>query len=114
MVRRVVVDDAVDQVAETRVVEHRSPAETIASILTVLYSALVALIGLDALLEALDAREENGFVSAIDALSGVFVRPFDGVFNDQRYWATALIAIVVYTIVYLIAMAALQRDRTVI
>ena len=114
MVRRVVVDDGVDQVAETRVVEHRSIADTIASVLTVLYTAVIALIGLDVLLEAMDAREENDFVSAIDGLSGVFLRPFDGVFSDQRYWGTALIAVVVYTIVYLIAMAALRRDTDVI
>ena len=113
MVRRVVVDDAVDQVQET-VVEHRSVADTIASVLTVIYSAILALIGLDVLLEALDAREENGFVSAIDTMSGAFLRPFDGVFSDQRYWGTALIAAVVYTVIYLIAMAALRRDHTVV
>ena len=114
MVRRVVVDDAVDHVAETRVVEHRSVADTIASVITVLYTAVVALIGVDVLLEALDAREENGFVSAVDNLSGVFLRPFDGVFSDQRYWGTALIAAAVYTVIYLIAMAAMRRDRAVI
>ncbi|HVE62937.1 MAG TPA: hypothetical protein VNB94_03955 [Mycobacteriales bacterium] len=107
--RRVVAGD-LDQVSETRVVEHRSVAETIASVITVLYAAVIALIGIDVLLEALDAREENGFVSAIDGLSGAFTKPFDGVFADQRYWATALIAAVVYTVIYLIAMAALRRD----
>ncbi len=114
MARRVVVDDGVDQVSETRVVEHRSIADTIASVITVLYTAVVALIGVDVLLEALDAREQNDFVSAVDTLSGAFLRPFDGVFSDQRYWGTALIALVVYTVVYLIAMAALRRDSDVI
>jgi len=110
--RRVVTDD-VDQVSETRVVEHRSLADTLASVITVIYTAIIALIGIDALLEALEAREENGFVSAIDSMSGVFIKPFEGVFADQRYWATALIAAVVYTVIYVIAMAALRRDRTV-
>lgn len=110
--RRVVTDDSVDQVSETHVVEHRSLADTIGAVLTVLYTAVLSLIGLDTLLKALDARPENGFVSAIDDVSGVFLRPFDGVFNDQRYWGTALIAAVVYTVIYLIALAAMRRDRT--
>ncbi len=109
--RRVVAED-VDQVSETRVVEHRSIADTIFSVVTVVYSAVIALLGVDTLLEALDARESNGLVSAIDGLSDVFLAPFEGVFNDQRYWATALIAAVIYTVIYLIAMAALRRDRT--
>jgi len=111
--RRVVSGGTVDSVSETQVVEHQSIADTIAAVISVIYTAILSLIGLDTLLKALDAREANGFVSAIDTLAGVFLRPFEGVFSDQRYWATALIAAVVYTVVYLIAMAALRRDRTV-
>jgi uncharacterized protein YggT (Ycf19 family) len=112
MARRVVVDDdrAVDSYSESSVVEHPSIASVIANVLTALYVAALGLIGLDALLEALNARESNGFVSAIDTLSGPLLAPFRGVFNNQQYWATALIAAVVYTIVYLVAMAVLRRD----
>ena len=112
--RRVVSDGTVDAVSETRVVEHSSIADTIAAILSVIYTAIMSIIGLDTLLKALDAREANGFVSAIDTFAGVFLRPFEGVFSDQRYWGTALIAAAVYTVIYLIAMAAMRRDRAVI
>lgn len=60
------------------------------------------------------AREQNGFVSAIDTLSNPFIAPFNGIFDDQKYWASALIAAVVYTIIYLIAVAALRRPRTTV
>ena len=113
MVRRVYADDDV-AVSETRTVETAPVASTIANVITVVYTAIIALIGLDVLLEALGAREENGFVSAIDTLSGPFLAPFEGVFNNQNYWATALIAAAVYTVVYLIAMAALRRPRTTV
>lgn len=112
--RRVVTGGAVDSVSETQVVEHQSIGSTIAAVLTVIYTAVLSIIGLDTLLKALEAREQNDFVRAIDSLAGVFLRPFDGVFNDQRYWGTALIAAAVYTVIYLIAMAAMRRDRGVI
>ena len=113
MVRRAVVDDAATtSVSESRVVERPSLASMIANLISALYVAAVSLIGLDTLLEAMDARESNGFVSAIDSLASPLVAPFRGVFDNQQYWATALIAAVVYTIVYLVAMAVLRRDRT--
>jgi uncharacterized protein YggT (Ycf19 family) len=113
MVRRVVTDDrAVGSYDETRVVAHRSVASVIRSVLTVVYVAVVSIVGLDALLRALGARRSSGFVSAIHSLASPLVAPFRGIFANQNDWATALIAAVVYTIVYLVAMAALGRDRT--
>ena len=113
MVRRVVTTDdaAVDSYTESSVVEHRSVASVIRSVLTVVYVAVLALIGLDALFRALDARQGNGFVSAVHSLASPLVAPFRGIFDNQQYWATALVAAVVYSIVYVIAMAALGRDR---
>jgi fluoride ion exporter CrcB/FEX len=113
MVRRVYADDDV-AVSETRTVESAPIASTIANVISVLYVAILSLIGLDTLLEALGAREDNGFVSAIDTLSAPFMAPFKGVFDNQQYWATALIAAAVYTVIYLIAMAALRRPRTTV
>jgi uncharacterized protein YggT (Ycf19 family) len=113
MARRIYADDDV-AVSETRTVESAPIAGTIANIITVLYVTIVSLIALDTLLEAMGAREENGFVSAIDTLSTPFIAPFKGIFNNQEYWATALIAAVVYTVVYLIAMAALRRPRATV
>ena len=110
MTRRV-LDDQVVHSSET--VESRPLAAVVVNVLSVLYTAVVSLIALDTLLEALNAREGNAFVSAIDRLSAPFLTPFNGMFNDQRYWATALIAALVYTVVYLILLAALRRDRDV-
>ena len=113
MVRRVYADDDV-AVSETRTVESAPVASMIANVITVLYVAVLSLIGLDTLLEAMGAREQNGFVSAIDALSAPFLAPFNGIFDNQQYWATALIAAVVYTVIYLIAMTALRRPRATV
>lgn len=112
MVRRTVVaDDARTSVSESTIVDRPSIASVIANVITVVYVAALCLIGLDTLLEALDARQSNGFVNAIDSLAAPLVAPFRGVFENQQFWATALIAAVVYTIGYLIAMAVLRRDR---
>ena len=112
MVRRAVVDDAgTTSVTESRIVERPSIASVIANVVSALYVAALGLIGLDTLLEAMDARESHGFVSAIDTLASPLVAPFRGVFDNQQYWATALIAAVVYTVVYLVAMAVLRHDR---
>ena len=113
MVRRAVVDDSAStSYAESSVVERPSVASVVANVLTAIYVAVVGLLALDTLLEALDANESSGFVSAIDTLAGPLEAPFRGIFDNQHYWATALIAAVVYTIVYLVAMAVLRRDRT--
>lgn len=113
MVRRAVVDDrAATSYSESSVVERPSVASVIARVLTVLYVTALSLIGLDTLFEAMDANESNGFVNAVDALAAPLVAPFRGMFDNQQYWATALVAAVVYTVVYLIAMAVLRRDRT--
>ena len=113
MVRRAVVEDAATTSYAERVEERPPVASIIARVVTVVYVAVVSLIGLDVLFEALDARESNGFVNAVDTLAGPLTAPFEGIFANQQYWATALIAAVVYTIVYLIAMAVLRRDRTI-
>ena len=113
MNRRVVVDDnrAVDSYSEARVTEHQPVASVIARVLTVVYVAVISLIGLDALMRLLDANEGNGFVSGIRTLASPLVAPFRGMFDDGGYWPAALTAAVVYTVVYLIAMAILRRDR---
>jgi MFS-type transporter involved in bile tolerance (Atg22 family) len=113
MVRRAVVDDrAATAYSESQVVERPSVASVIATVVTVLFVTAIGLIGLHALFEALDARESNGLVNAVETLASPLLAPFRGVFNDQSFWATALIAAVAYTVVYLIAMAILRRDRT--
>ncbi|HEX8001845.1 MAG TPA: hypothetical protein VF519_04035 [Mycobacteriales bacterium] len=113
MVRRAVVaeDRAVGSYSE-QVVERPSIASVIARVLTAVYVFVVSMIGLDALFRALDANRSNGFVNGIHSIANALVAPFRGMFDNQEWWATYLVAAVVYTVVYLIAMAVLRRDRT--
>ena len=112
MVRRVVESDrTADSYAESEVVVRPSAASLLAGVVSAVYTFVVAVIGLWALLRGLGARESNGFVHAVSATARTLVAPFNGMFSDQRWWATALIAAVVYTIAYLILMAVLRRDR---
>ena len=114
MVRRAVVDErAASAYSESQVVERPPVASVIANVVTVLFVTVIGLIGLHALLEAMDAREGNGLVNAVETLASPLLAPFRGVFDNQNLWATALIAAVVYTVLYLIAMAILRRDRRV-
>lgn len=112
MVRRAVVQDPVAY-SEATVVEHTSIATVIANVVSVVYVTVVSLIALDTLLRALGARPGNGFVHAIRVLTQPLVAPFTGMFTRQTYWASALIAAVVYTVVFLIATTILRRDRTI-
>jgi uncharacterized protein YggT (Ycf19 family) len=112
MVRRAVMSDrTADSYAESSVVERPSIASLIARAISAVYTAVVLLIGLDALLRALHARPANDFVHAIHSIANPLVAPFRGVFSNQQWWATALIAVVVYTAIYLILMAVLGRSR---
>jgi hypothetical protein len=112
MARRVVVDDdrAVGY-SESRVEERPPVASIIARVLTAVYAFVISMIALDALFHALDANESNGFVSGVRSIARALMAPFRGMFDRQNYWGTALVAAVVYTVVYLIAMAILRRDR---
>lgn len=112
MARRVVDDAVRDSYTETELVTRPSIASVIANVVTVAYVLVISIIGLDTLLRALGARSSNGFVHLVRNLASPLVAPFRTMFSNQRYWATALIAAVVYTIGYLIVQAALGRDRT--
>jgi Flp pilus assembly pilin Flp len=112
MVRRAVVQDPVAY-SEATVVEHTPVATVIANVVSVVYVAVMSLLALDTLLRALGARPGNGFVHAIRVLTQPLVAPFTGMFARQTYWASALIAAVVYTALFLIATTILRRDRTI-
>ncbi|HEV2890289.1 MAG TPA: hypothetical protein VGX28_07905 [Frankiaceae bacterium] len=113
MARRVVVDDdrAVGSYSE-QTVERPPVASVVARVLTAVYAFVIGMIALDALFRALDANRSNGFVSGVRSIARPLEAPFRGMFDNQQWFATALVAAVVYTVVYLIAMAILRRDRT--
>jgi hypothetical protein len=111
MVRRATVEDRAAY-SESTVVDRPSVASVIANVVSVVYVTMFSLIALDTLLRALGARPGNGFVHAVRVLARPLVAPFGGMFTHQTYWASALIAAVVYTIAFLIATAVLRRDTT--
>ncbi len=113
MVRRAAVYEPVTGTYdESHVVVRPSVASVVANVVTGTYVTILSVLGLDTLLRALGARRSNGLVSFVHALIRPLTAPFQGVFAHQQYWATALIASVVFTIGYVIVMAALGRDRT--
>lgn len=75
---------------------------------------IVSFIGLDTLFTLLDARESNVIVGFVAAVAGVFLAPFEGMFADQAYLLTALIALLGYILLAAIALAivrSLQPSR---
>jgi hypothetical protein len=112
MVRRATVEDRAAY-SESTVVDHPSVASVIANVISVVYVTVFSLLALDTLLRALGARPGNGFVHAIRVLARPLIAPFTGMFTHQTYWASALIAAVVYTFAFLIAMTLLRRDTTI-
>lgn len=109
MARRVYVDEPVTTAADPT--PGADAGVVLSNVVTALYVAIIAVIGIDALLQATNANEANGFVRLMDTLSAPFLAPFTNMFDDQRYLATALIAAAVYTAAYLILMAVLRRGR---
>ncbi|MDQ3123720.1 MAG: YggT family protein [bacterium] len=83
--------------------------------------ALLFLLALRFLLLLLGASRNSGFVDFIYSLSGVFVAPFNGIFNEPTYGRSVfdtatLVAMVVYAIV-MVGIAKLftlnKRNRDV-
>ncbi len=111
MARRVIHDGGLTTVDEERVVEHVPISLIIANVITAVYALVIGLIGLDALLQAMNAREDAAFVSFIRTVTDPLLAPFSGMFDHQAYWATALVAAIVYTLAYLVLTVVLRRDR---
>jgi hypothetical protein len=69
-----------------------------------LFAALELLLGVRVLLHLIAANPDNGFVSFINALSGLFVMPFATIFQNPAFSGivleiTTMIAMIVYAII---------------
>lgn len=60
---------------------------------------IVAFIGFDTLFRLLEANKNNAIVSFVRDVAAFLLAPFDGMFNDQSYLLTALIAVLGYCLV---------------
>lgn len=79
----------------------QGPARWINTILL----AVVGFIGFATLFELLGAREQNVIVRFVAMVAGWFLAPFQGMFDDQEFLLTAIIAVLGYSLVAGIALA---------
>jgi hypothetical protein len=98
---------------DTRRVSREAPggAEMGRRIAVLVFGLIQVVIGARIVLLLLDAREANGLVSAILAISQVFVAPFEGMLRTDSLNAsgsvldvTAIVALVGWTIIELIVL----------
>jgi hypothetical protein len=86
------------------------PARWINTILLV----IVGFIGFDTLFELLNANTDNVIVGFTESVAGWFLAPFQGMFPEQDYLLTALIAILGYSLLAGVALAvtrSIQASR---
>ena len=91
----------------------QGPARWINTLLLV----IVGFVGLATLFELLGALEQNMIVRFVNTVSSFFLTPFEGMFDDQEFLLTAIIAVLGYSLAAGIALAlirsiqASRRDR---
>lgn len=95
--------DTVEQVPPTRA---RVPAEVIAArVIYFITGCIVVLLALRMVLLLLAANRDNGFVTFIYDISGVFAAPFYGIFSytpsygSSVFEISSVVAIIVYALV---------------
>ncbi|HVL99917.1 MAG TPA: hypothetical protein VM324_11560 [Egibacteraceae bacterium] len=79
----------------------QGPARWINTLLLV----IVGFVGFATLFDLLGAREENMIVRFVGTVAGFFLAPFEGMFEDQEFLLTAIIAVLGYSLLAGIALA---------
>lgn len=82
----------------------QGPARWINTVLLV----IVGFVGFATLFDLLGAREENVIVRLVSNVAGVFLAPFEGMFDDQEFLLTAIIAVLGYSLLAGIALAVIR------
>lgn len=91
----------------------QGPARWINTLLLI----IMGFVGFATLFDLLEAREENMIVRFVTGVAGFFLAPFEGMFDDQEFLLTAIIAVLGYSLLAGIALAitrsieASRRDR---
>jgi hypothetical protein len=67
---------------------------------------IVGFVGLDTLFQLLGALEDNLIVRFVRAIAGFFLAPFEGMFENQEFLLTAIIAVLGYSLLAGVALAA--------
>lgn len=82
----------------------QGPARWINTILLV----IVGFVGFATLFDLLGAREENLIVRFVTIVAGFFLVPFEGMFDDQEFLLTAIIAVLGYSLLAGIVLAVIR------
>lgn len=69
---------------------------------------IVGIISFDTLFRLLEAQESNVIVGVTRLLAGTFLVPFRGMFGDQEYVLTSLVAVLGYALLAGIALSVLR------
>lgn len=85
-----------------------SPWDGASRWINTLLLVVVGFIGFDTLFRLLEANERNVIVGFARSVSTVLLTPFEGMFDEQEYLLTALIAVLGYALVAGIAMAVIR------
>jgi hypothetical protein len=84
------------------------PARWINTILLV----IIGFVGFDTLFRLLQAREENAIVGVVRSAATVFLAPFEGMFEEQEYLMTAIIAVLGYCLLAAIVLAVVRSIQS--
>lgn len=79
----------------------QGPARWINTLLLI----IVGFVGFATLFDLLGARDENMIVGFVNVVAGFFLAPFEGMFDDQEFLLTAIIAVLGYSLLAGIALA---------
>jgi hypothetical protein len=73
---------------------------------------IVGFVGLDTLFQLLGALEDNAIVRLVRFVAGIFLAPFEGMFEDQEFLLTAVIAVLGYSLLAGIALAVYRSIQS--
>jgi len=76
--------------------------------INIVFVLVVGFIGLDALFQLLNANLAHPIVAFVHRVAGRLLMPFEGMFPQQNFLVTALIAIVVYWLFAALASAVVR------
>ena len=97
--------ERVTEVRDTDTVAPVGPGVVLARIIYFIFGVIIAFIVLRFIFLMLGANQDNAFVSFIYSVSGAFVAPFYGIFNNTPQFGasvfdiSSIVAIIVYALI---------------
>ncbi len=96
-----------------------SPWDSISRWINTVLLVIVGVLGFDTLFRLLEANEANVIVGFARTVASVLLAPFQGMFDEQEFLLTALIAVLGYALLAGVCLAVLRsvqasRRRSVV